>query len=98
MVMALAGILFTVPFTSSVVLSRLSIPSNPEDGRSRRALDAMAGAGRFSRYGSDAGFGSPCLMRCEKEASLSAAWARSFTRESFSKSANGFALSMRPSS
>jgi hypothetical protein len=29
---ALAGILFTVLFTSSVVLIRLSIPGNPEDG------------------------------------------------------------------
>ena len=56
-------------------------------------------ARRFSHYGSGAGFGSPCLRRCEKEASsLSAACARSFTRESFSKSANGFAVSMRPSS
>ena len=56
-------------------------------------------ARRFPHYGSGAGFGSPCLRRCEKEASsLSAACARSFTRESFSKSANGFAVSMRPSS
>jgi|SRR5262245_50425296 len=29
---ALAGILFTVLFSSSVVLIRLSIPANPEDG------------------------------------------------------------------
>jgi hypothetical protein len=33
----------------------------------------MAGAIRFSHYGSDAGFVSPCLSCCEKEASMSAA-------------------------
>jgi hypothetical protein len=66
-------------------------------GRSGRAHCAMASASRCSHYVSGAGFGSPCLRCCEKEASLSAACARSFTRESFSKSANGFAVSMRPS-
>jgi hypothetical protein len=66
-------------------------------GRSGRARGAMASASRCSHYVSGAGFGSPCLRCCEKEASLSAACARSFTRESFSKSANGFAVSMRPS-
>ena len=66
--------------------------------RSGQARGTMAAAVRFPHYGSGAGFGSPCLRRCEKEASLSAACARSFTRESFSKSTNGFAVSMRPSS
>jgi hypothetical protein len=65
---------------------------------SRLVAGALAAAVRFPHYGSDAGFGNPCLRRCEKEASLSAACARSFTRESFSRSANGFAVSMRPSS
>lgn len=84
---------------AELVLVRKHFVSQADGTQSQYwCLGAMAGALRFSHYVSGAGFGSPCLKYCEKEASLSAACARSFTRESFSKSANGFAVSMRPSS
>ena len=83
----------------SVVMSQIEVTAS-EIGLAGCSGEARGALARHPviAYGSGAGLGSPCLRHCEKPAALSAACTRSFTRESFSKSANGLVVSMRPSS